>query len=301
MARAAHGQDSLEPVLQLQFTGWRIALAALVLAAPSLRAEAQALPFLSPGDAWVRHMVQLDGDSGQVPLQTTWPLPTHDLPEDERQQVHGYDAPGSASDAGWFLSAAPHAMKLRTFSDTPRETGEAGVQSGWAAGDYAGGAFRLGYAFHPQDGMHYRFDGTYVAWRAGNWWWTLGAQERWWGPGWDSSLILSTNARPMPGIGLERVNSQAFESRWLRWIGPWRFVTFLDHMENHRADFNNTLFWGGRLTFAPLHGLEIGLSRTAEFCGKGHSCGLGTFWDMLIAKSNRNVNPVVDQIGRAHV
>jgi hypothetical protein len=98
----------------------------------------------------------------------------------------------------------------------------------------------------------------------------------------------------MPGLGLERASSLAPEWKLFRWVGPWRLVTFLDHMENHRADFDNTLFWGARLTFQPIHGVEIGLSRTAEFCGSGHSCGLSTFWDMLIAKSNRAINNTVD-------
>ncbi|MBS0373485.1 MAG: hypothetical protein JSR73_02825 [Proteobacteria bacterium] len=273
-------------------------LAAMVTAAAFLGASAaavaQALPFLAPGDSRLRHMVSLEADTNEGLLQTTWPLPTAALADDERDKLRGYDQPGSASDAGWFLSAAEKPSLLRTFSDTPREQGEAGVQAGWAAGDYAGGAFRISYAVRPQDGMHFRFDGTYVAWRYSNWWVSVGLQDRWWGPGWDGSLILSNNARPMPGIGIERASMKPFETRWLSWLGPWHFVTFLNHMENHRPDFNNTLFWGARFTAAPARGLEIGLSRTAEFCGQGHSCGLGTFWDMLIAKSNREINPTVD-------
>ena len=261
----------------------------------SAGALGQALPFLAPGDSALRHMVDLDADSGQIPLSTTWPLPTFDLPIEERDKLRGYNQPGSAEDAGWFLSGAEKPTRLRTFDDTPRENGEAGLQAGWAAGDYAGGAIRLSYTFNPQDGMHYRFDGTYVAYRLGNWWLTAGLQDRWWGPGWDGSLILSNNARPMPGLGLERASSLPPDWKLFRWVGPWRFVTFLDHMENHRADFNNTLFWGARLTFQPIDGVEIGLSRTAEFCGSGHKCGVTTFWDMLIAKSNRAINPIVDQ------
>jgi hypothetical protein len=254
------------------------------------RAVGQALPFFAPGDSVLRHMIEMDADTGQVPLATTWPLPSVDLPAEDRDSIRGYNQPGSASDAGWFLSGAAKPTKLRTFSDTPRENGGAGLQAGWTAGDYAGGATRLTYAVNPQDGMRYRFDGTYAAWRWGNWWLTAGVQDRWWGPGWDSSLILSSNARPMPGLGLERASSMPFRTKWLRWLGPWRLSTFLDHMENHRADFNNTLFWGGRITFAPLRGLEIGVSRTAEFCGQNRPCGLSTFLDMLVAKSNRTIN-----------
>jgi hypothetical protein len=272
-------------------------LAAILLSAP---AGGQALPFLAPGDSRLRHVVELDADEGTAPLTTTWPLPTVDIPADQRGWLRGYNQPGSATDAGWFLSGAAKPTRLRTFSDTPREKGEAGLQAGWTAGDFAGGAIRIAYDLSPADGLHYRFDGTYAAWRWGNWWLTAGVQDRWWGPGWDSSLILSSNARAMPGLGLERASSLAPRSKWLRWIGPWRLVTFLDHMENHRADFDNTLFWAGRFTFAPLDGLEIGVSRTAELCGRGRPCGLHTFFDTLIARSNRAINalpnPTPEQI-----
>lgn len=257
-------------------------------------AHGQALPFLAPGDPALRHQIELEADDGQIPLSTTWPIPSADIPVDERATLRGYNQPGSAADAGWFTTMASNPTKLRYFTDTARDN-SAGVQSGWAAGDYAGGAIRMAYNIDPPDGMHYRFDGSYAAWRYGNWWVTVGQQDRWWGPGWDSSLILSTNARPMPGIGLERVSSKEESWKGFRWLGPWHLVTFVDHMENHRLDFNNTLFWGGRFTFEPAKGVEIGLSRTAELCGRGHSCGLGTFWDALLAKSNRTVNPIVDQ------
>ena len=51
---------------------------------------------------------------------------------------------------------------------------------------------------------------------------SYGAMDRWWGPGWDGSLILSNNARPMPSLTIERNYSDA--SRWpvLRLFGPWR-------------------------------------------------------------------------------
>ena len=253
-------------------------------------ARAQALPFLAPGDSRLRTHIELDSDENAIPLSTTWPLPSADLPAGERDALRGYNQPGSAADAGWFIAAAAKATRLRTFSDAPREDGEAGLMGGFTAGDYAGGALRLSYAFSPADGMHYRFDGSYLAWRFGNWWLTAGQQDRWWGPGWDSSLLLSSNARPMPGLGLERASSLPPDWRWLRWVGPWRLVTFVDHLESKRADFDNTLFWGARFTFAPVHGLEIGIARTAEFCGSHRPCGLHTFFDVLTAKSNRTIN-----------
>ena len=95
--------------------------------------------------------------------------------------------------------------------------------------------------------------------------------SQWWGPGWVSALSLSNNARPMPKIGLERLDTSASTWPILRWLGPWQaefFVGMLDGPRQQRDTFYNAL----RFTFNPAPGLEIGLARTEEFCGQGHSC-----------------------------
>lgn len=253
-------------------------------------AGAQALPYLPAGDSRLRAEVELNADEDRVPFTTTWPLSSRDLPDDATEVARSSQQPGSAADAGWFLNGAAKPTALRVFDDTPRSEGEAGVQAGWAAGDYAGGVVRLSYSVKPKDQMNWVADDSYASWRFGNWWVTVGAQQRWWGPGWDGSLILGNNARPMPGIALDRARATAPETRWLRWIGPWRLTTMMNHMENHRADFNNTLFWGARLSIQPASGLEVSLSRVAIWCGKTRPCGLHTFWDVLTARKNALVN-----------
>lgn len=263
-------------------------LAALALLGPAL-AAADALPFLPPGDARLRHLVELEADDGDLNFSTTWPLSTLDLREDERATLRSEQQPGSSTDAGWFLSAAGNPDPIRTFDQTPREKGEAGVQAGWAAGDYAGGALRISYAFKPQDGMHYRFDDSYVAWRFGNWWVSAGQQERWWGPGWDGSLILSNNARPMPQIALDRATSAAFQTPWLSWLGPWHLTTFMGMEEHVNSEFPNPLVWGLRLTARPLRDIQIGLSTTEQWCRVG-VCRLHNFLDAVTGKNYTGTN-----------
>ena len=255
---------------------------------------ADALPFLPPGDARLRHLVQLEADEGNVPLSTTWPIPTADLPEADRTTIYSLQQPGTSGDAGWFLSGAEKPTQVRTFDDTPRENGEAGLQAGWAAGDYAGGVFHMSYAANPQDGMHYRFDDSYASFRLGNWWVTAGEQQRWWGPGWDGSLILSNNARPMPSISLDRVSAKPFESKWLSWIGPWRLTTFMGLEEYQDRQWPNPLFWGVRISARPLRDLEISGSRTAQWCRVG-VCGFHTFGNVLAGKDNAGVNVASSQ------
>ena len=256
--------------------------------------RADPLPFLPAGDARVRHLVQLEADEGDVPLATTWPLPAFDLTADKRATIYSLQQPGTSTDAGWFLSAAGHPDQIRTFENTPREKGEVGVQGGWAAGDYAGGVLSIGIAIHPQDGMYYRFDDSYASWRLANWWVTVGEPQRWWGPGWAGSLILSNNARPMPSISLDRASSEAFKTRWLSWIGPWRFTTFMGRAEYQNKEFPHPLFWGARATARPLRDVEIGISRTAQWCHQD-VCGVHAFGDVLLGKDNSGANVSASQ------
>ena len=63
-----------------------------------------------------------------------------------------------------------------------------------------------------------RADGTYVAASLGNWMLSAGYLDRWWGPGWQGSLILSSNARPMLSIAADRNESTPFDLPVLRWL-----------------------------------------------------------------------------------
>lgn len=255
-----------------------------------MAAHAQALPYLPAGDDRLRHEVQLAVDAGEAPLATTWPIPTLDFSEQARGELRSRIAPGDGKDAGWFVNGGAKPTQLRTFADTPRENGEIGLQAGWAAGDYAGGTLRFSYAFDPEDGRHIRADDTYAAWRLGNWWLSAGFQQRWWGPGHDGSLVLSNNARPLPQVAIERARALAPKSKWLAWIGPYRWTTFMGRFTADRDDVPHPYLWGLRLTVRPFDsGLELGFSRTAQWCRPG-VCGLGAFKDVVLGRDNRGEN-----------
>src|SRR5690606_22247766 len=118
--------------------------------------------------------------------------------------------------------------------------------------------------------------------------------DRWWGPGRDGSLILSTNARPMPALSLDRVRSLPVDVPVLRWLGPWRFSGFLGLMENNRSDVDRPVFMGMRLVFKPAPIFEFGLSRSAQFCGRGRGCDLGTVGRVLIGRDNVGLRGLED-------
>ena len=128
-------------------------------------------------------------------------------------------------------------------------------------------------------------DGSYLAARLGNWSATLGKVDRWWGPGWDGSLILSSNARPIPTISIERRMPEPFESKWLSWLGPWSFQSFVGRLEEERH-VPNPLLWGMRGDLSPtiLDGLELGFFRVIQLGGQGRPQGLSTFVDAFLSQ-----------------
>lgn len=174
---------------------------------------------------------------------------------------------------------------LRDYGTLGREKGEV-TSTGGATTDRYGINLNISGVLDAEDGQDIRLDGSDISVRWGNWIFSANQIERWWGPGRDGSLILSTNARPMPAVSLDRVRSVPVNFPVLRWLGPWRFSGFLGVMENHRSDVDRPAFMGMRLSFKPAPIFEFGLSRTAQFCGKGRDCNLPTFGRVLIGRDN---------------
>jgi hypothetical protein len=57
-------------------------------------------------------------------------------------------------------------------------------------------------------------------------------------------------------------------------------------LEGNRRDLSGARFFAARFSFRPRKNLEIGLSRSAQWCGSGRPCGFGAFKDLLFGKSN---------------
>ena len=284
------------------------ALTAALLFAAATHAE----PWIAPGDAGLRHDVQLLADTGVLHTPTlSWPLPWSNIARDiERVDVATLGPAARSSAArlheralaemrideialGFELAAASEPEVLRTFSDTPREDGEAALLASRTGQRFAWKAVARVVA-DVEDGQTFRPDGSYVAASLGNWMLSAGYLERWWGPGWQGSLILSNSARPVPGVSLDRNESTPFEVPVLRWLGPWRFSTFMGQLEGDR-DYPQTLLFGMRAEIRPIPSLQIAASRTAQWCGDGRPCGLDTFVDLLAG--NDNDQPLDEQPG----
>jgi hypothetical protein len=282
-----------------------IRLVLLLLACFALPAYAD--PLARPGDLLLRHDIRLLVDEGVINLpMNTWPIPWGDVfdqlnrapalelsPELAGAVARLRDRARWELDTGeWYLtgwaSVAAEPRVIRTFEDTPREQAEAGVAFSWTGKRFTA-RLSAAYANDPVDEEEFRLDDTYLGMALGNWMVTAGWQQRWWGPGNDASSILSSNARPRPGIALQRNLSTPFETKWLSWLGPWNLTTFMEHLDDERQT-EDPLLWGFRFGFRPLNGLEINVSRTAMWCGEGRPCGLNAFLDVLKGNDNKGDN-----------
>jgi len=155
----------------------------------------------------------------------------------------------------------------------------------YSMGEHWAANLAVGYVDGERDDTHLRFDDTYLAGIVGNWQLGVGAIDRWWGPGWQSSLALSNNARPVPGLWLSRHMPLAPESPWLSWIGPWDLQVIAGQLENDRAVPEARLL-GARFVFNPLDSLQIGLTRLAQWGGEGRPQDLDAFWNAVIGRDN---------------
>jgi hypothetical protein len=267
----------------------------------------QADPLARPGDMLLRHDIRLLVDEGVIDLPiNTWPIPWGDVFNQLNRTTAGQLSPEVAGamtrlrdrarwelDTGeWYLtgraSAAAEPRVIRTFEDTPREEAEAGVAFSWTGNRFTVN-LSAAYAYDPLDGEEFRPDDTYLGMALGNWMVTAGWQQRWWGPGNDASSIMSSNARPRPGVTLQRNLSTPFETKWLSWLGPWNLTTFMEHLDDERGR-DDPLLWGFRFGFRPLKGLEINVTRTAMWCGEGRPCDFSTFLDVLKGNDNQGQN-----------
>jgi hypothetical protein len=281
--------------------------AALLLAMPVAHAQGFWLP---TGDQRLRDDVTLLVDEGVILLPTTtWPIPAADVREavgrvqDDSignlalvtalQRVRDRVAiPQDADkwDSRDVTLTAGRAPLVRDYGTLGRDSGGFQTTGGTTNGRWSTTVSATG-VFAPRDGQRLRWDGSDVSIRWGNWIFSANELSRNWGPGFVGSLILSNNARPMPQMSLDRMSSKRSSVPVLSWIGPWRFSGFLAATESGRPDINNAKFMGMRFTFQPLPIIEVGVTRSAQFCGQNlagtrPSCGLSTIGRMVLGKDN---------------
>ncbi len=275
---------------------------ALLLACFSF-ANALAGPYIPAGDLLLRHDIQLLADAGVIKgPTTTWPLAWGPILEDIRD-ADALNLKPAVSDAllrvrnraSWETRSkeltyaakagvADNATRIRSFQNTPRGKIELGAGISWID-DWFSVELNVQGVDSDQDDDELRADDSLIGVVVGNWSVAASTQQRWWGPGWDGSLILSNNTRPIPSLTIDRIFTDAFETRWLSWLGPWDFSVMFGQLERERA-VPNAQFFGMRFNFRPIPSLEVGLSRSAQWCGENRPCDAGTFVDLFLGRDN---------------
>ncbi|MFX8459206.1 capsule assembly Wzi family protein, partial [Acinetobacter baumannii] len=128
-------------------------------------------------------------------------------------------------------------------------------------------------------------EGSYVAGKLWNQWIVAGQIPTWWGPGHDGSLIRGDASRPVYGVTMQRAVQDAFENKWLSWIGPWQYQLFAGQLDDYKAVPHAKLL-GMRVTARPVPALEIGASRAIQIGGDGQPDSFKAYWNAVIGKDN---------------
>ena len=258
-----------------------------------------AAPWMDAGDTRLRHSVQILADSAliRVPVNT-WPLMWGGaiadvnrvrgkvLTPSQRRAVEYISSEFARQTSEFSASASVESAgqrdPLRGYGDTRKEEQEARLDAEYMAGSWAA-RIRINQNQDPSDGDEATLDGSYIAKLWGNWAVTAGAIARWWGPSWESALVISNAARPVPSISVQRNTSEPFDNVFLRWMGPWQFTGFIGQLEGDRIVEHAKLV-GGRFNFRPLSWLELGISRTAQWGGDGRTGSFDSFSDLIVGE-----------------
>lgn len=263
------------------------------LAAVFFASASAAAPWISPGDNRMRHSLQLMADNGELdtPIQT-WPVMWSGVGPALRSSASTRTLNARSyvrfeenrfARTGWKseieLGGANQSPLVRGFAGQPRERGELGGSVQWSGREWAFG-LRGHYVEKPSDDREWRADGSYVAYTGGDWTLGVGAIDRWWGPGRQSSLMLSSNARPVPSVWINRTHPGASDHPLLGWLGPWQFTLMVGQLENDRS-VSEPFLVGMRFNFRPLQRLELGLSRMFFHGGGDEPENASALWSSL--------------------
>jgi hypothetical protein len=289
------------------------ALSAAIVALSLTFSTAAAGPWAVVGDAQLRSDIEILASAGVIDnITMQWPLPWRGVlvrlkqpgaldgqPEYVRDAAMrvlargGEDTKPGRLQASVAVDAASAPSVVRGFDALGRQD-----ILGQGILEYQRGATTIHLALGARtvsgtDRQIFVPDGSYISrrvWGANIY---AGYVEHWWGPGWISAMSLSSNARPVPQIGIARADTAPFESPWLSWLGPWQMEFFVGVLDGPRAA-RNTIYNGFRFGFSPLPHLEIGISRTDMMCGTGHPCKpLVGYFDLM--NQDDAVNIVNDQ------
>jgi hypothetical protein len=194
-------------------------------------------------------------------------------------------ADGPGVDVPWILSplvrGSGGVQGVLTVLDQPEALVRLGA--GWANARLTGTA--PPFQFQEPPARRWNLDGTELAWRVDGGEFYASVQRRNWGPGWTGSLILDGAAQPLAAVGWRRPEPKPSTNPWLQWMGPWQADVFFGRLFGH-DDPRLPALIGMRLQIQPFEPLQLGVSRTMQWGGKGRDESAMSLLHSLIGWDN---------------
>lgn len=174
----------------------------------------------------------------------------------------------------------------QTFADNQKSQYQASVEFNAGAENWDA-KLRINAEKDPliDHGHDANVEGSYIAGKLWNQWVVVGQIPTYWGSGHDGSLIRGDASRPVYGVTAQRAVQNAFETKWLSWIGPWQYQAFAGQLDDYKAVPDAKLI-GLRLTARPFPALEIGASRAIQWGGNGRPESLSSLWDAFTGRKD---------------
>ena len=264
-------------------------------------------PWVDTSDIYLKANIQLLADTGEIltPV-TTYPLMWNDIARDlktievggltENQKAAYYYVKhqfklAQKNQTRIKAHARVDEKRFTSFGDESSDKASVSIHSSVMFSHFAA-KIAPSYVLDENSEYDTRFDESYIAAFVGNWVVSIGKQNRWYGPTWDTSLSLTNNARPMTAITVSRKSAIPFTIPFTEFDIPWTVTSFMGQMDDERT-VKDTLLWGFRLNFKPFKSLELGITRLAQWGGEGHSQSMSDFWDILIGRTNCGIDDLV--------
>ncbi|GAB2919103.1 capsule assembly Wzi family protein [Rheinheimera gaetbuli] len=265
-----------------------------------------AAPWVDTSDNYLRQSLQTLSQAGLIsgPVNTyplMWNNIAADLAQIDEQSIPelrfalahvraALHASQHSYIAGVKLKASSDPSLYQSFGESYFEQSSVSVFKEYLGDNWAAKT-QLNYRNTEQDNTEQSmtYDGSYLALIAGNWVLAVDQLAVWWGPGQQTSLLLSNNARPIPSVRLSRHSWQASEVGLFSWLGPWSFTSYLGQGE-HKSSPRQIKHFGARFSARPLPQLELGISRVSQWGGDTLENGPDAFADMLLLRSDGDDN-----------
>lgn len=227
-----------------------------------------ASPWLEAQDPFLRSSLQLLSDSDHLASPVShypmrWSMFGDDLntnPSDDvsvqlaqRELQYGLNSAKLNRGNRVFTSVVGNeAAPVSSFGQFNRDKWGAYASYEHLANHYA---FRVttGYSYNGED-QDIRWENSYLSLNAGNWLFSVGTLDRWWGQGWQHNLILGSYATANPDLGVSYIG----ESRWL---GVWSIESVVSKPDDAELDYHSA----SRFVSKPLSWFDYGLTYQTWF------------------------------------